>query len=555
MADTKVSGLTNLAAPTRDDLLYLVNNPAGVPASHRATVESVITGPSLFVAASDATTNEIKHADYICDGTEDEIQIQAAIDALPASGGTVRLSSGNFTVTRTAGAYSILIDRDDVKLEIPTGTMIKLADNELSLALLCNLIRIGDGTNARSNIIITGGGVVDANVANNPSTGNIAFGAAIFVYGPHEHIAIDGITVQNVSRDGIYINGESNANRAKNITVQNCLLYNVGEGIVFAYADWIWVLNNHVDTITGQDGIQPGGCNSYWFIVGNTIQNLVESAIDIYAAAEAPTEHGVVANNIILGSSIYVAYGIAAGREVRDVLICNNLLDGSTIVAGPGPGDLYNLSIVNNIVSDGPANGTGITVGAFTVGALIESNVVSGHQWRAIHANCDHAVIVGNTVFNNGQDGGAVDAARQGILVENATGVQILANAIYDDQIAPTQSWPIMITNGIDTQVMCNSFSGHRVANTVQQNAPTTPMIHYNVGYITENDGAAAAVADGGTIAHGCAATPTSAQVTGSVANEFVSVTAIGAANLTVAIKKHDGTPGTNQTIYWRAWV
>lgn len=75
-----------------------------------------------------------------------------------------------------------------------------------------------------------------------------------------------------------------------------------------------------------------------------------------------------------------------------------------------------------------------------------------------------------------------------------------------------------------------------------------------NAGWKTENGGAAAGVADGGTIAHGLIATPTYVQAVGSVAGEFVQVTAIGAANFTVAIKKHDGTAGTAQTIYWRAW-
>lgn len=65
--------------------------------------------------------------------------------------------------------------------------------------------------------------------------------------------------------------------------------------------------------------------------------------------------------------------------------------------------------------------------------------------------------------------------------------------------------------------------------------------------------GATASVADGGTVTHGLGATPTVVTVTPSVSGEFVSVTAIGATTFTVAIKKHDGTAGTTQTLYWRA--
>jgi hypothetical protein len=65
--------------------------------------------------------------------------------------------------------------------------------------------------------------------------------------------------------------------------------------------------------------------------------------------------------------------------------------------------------------------------------------------------------------------------------------------------------------------------------------------------------GAAATVADGGTIAHGHSAAPVIVLVTPSVAAEFVAVTAIGAANFTVGIKTNLGEAGTTQTIYWIA--
>jgi len=57
-------------------------------------------------------------------------------------------------------------------------------------------------------------------------------------------------------------------------------------------------------------------------------------------------------------------------------------------------------------------------------------------------------------------------------------------------------------------------------------------------------------VADGATVAHGFGVTPYAVNVTGTVAGEIVTVTAKDAMNITVAIKKHDGTAGTAQTIY-----
>jgi hypothetical protein len=71
--------------------------------------------------------------------------------------------------------------------------------------------------------------------------------------------------------------------------------------------------------------------------------------------------------------------------------------------------------------------------------------------------------------------------------------------------------------------------------------------------YSSKIDGTTASVADGGSITHGFGTTPTNVQASPSISGEFVSVTAIGATTFTVAIKKHDGTAGTTQTIYWTA--
>jgi lysophospholipase L1-like esterase len=67
------------------------------------------------VAAVSATAEEKARADYVCDGTADDVQIQAAInDVKAAGGGTVVLSSGTFNL-----AARLLVEgADDVDVEI-----------------------------------------------------------------------------------------------------------------------------------------------------------------------------------------------------------------------------------------------------------------------------------------------------------------------------------------------------------------------------------------------------------------------------------------------------
>ncbi|MDN7013310.1 glycosyl hydrolase [Methanoculleus sp. FWC-SCC3] len=51
---------------------------------------------TVTVAASDSTSAAKAQADYVCDGSNDQAEIQNAINALPASGGTVQLTEGTF---------------------------------------------------------------------------------------------------------------------------------------------------------------------------------------------------------------------------------------------------------------------------------------------------------------------------------------------------------------------------------------------------------------------------------------------------------------------------
>lgn len=82
-------------------------------------------GATLVVAASDATATEKAQADYLCDGTADNVEIQAAIDSL-ASNGHIYLTEGNFTLTDTVNLKSdIKITGSGTATVITQGTANK----------------------------------------------------------------------------------------------------------------------------------------------------------------------------------------------------------------------------------------------------------------------------------------------------------------------------------------------------------------------------------------------------------------------------------------------
>lgn len=72
--------------------------------------------PKIIVAASDAPSDWKQRARFVCDGTDDNVQIQAAIDALPASGGRVELSPGNF--------YYAIATTDNATVELSSNQSV-----------------------------------------------------------------------------------------------------------------------------------------------------------------------------------------------------------------------------------------------------------------------------------------------------------------------------------------------------------------------------------------------------------------------------------------------
>lgn len=54
---------------------------------------------TVVVAASDSSSNGKAQADYVCDGTSDDVELRTAINALPSTGGDIRLLDGTFNLS------------------------------------------------------------------------------------------------------------------------------------------------------------------------------------------------------------------------------------------------------------------------------------------------------------------------------------------------------------------------------------------------------------------------------------------------------------------------
>jgi len=95
-SSTHQPGGSDSISPLMGDLdfnSYAALNLSGV--GRGTNVANVVRTATVVVAANDAATAAKAQADYICDGVDDQVEIQAAIDSLP-NGGLVYLSEGIF---------------------------------------------------------------------------------------------------------------------------------------------------------------------------------------------------------------------------------------------------------------------------------------------------------------------------------------------------------------------------------------------------------------------------------------------------------------------------
>jgi len=232
-----------------------------------------IPGPTIVVSASNS--KDESKAKYVCDGVDDQEEINAAITALPAEGGSVLLLDGTYDIRKgqkrkhpgrdgkelECALGGIIIDRSNVCLKgSGWDTKLILADNQS-----INVIRvIGSGI---GNIVIRDL-YIDANRAKNPRTLvegvrfegcgiKVASGLNSSPAPPIHDVTIDSCHVVNAAYLGIMPFG-------KNMVVINNQLANASSDCIEVLGGPAIVSNNVVINREGERshvGIGTDACN------------------------------------------------------------------------------------------------------------------------------------------------------------------------------------------------------------------------------------------------------------------------------------------------------
>ncbi len=150
------------------------------------------SGATYYVASSTAPANEKAKANWVADGIADDVQIQAAIDALPAAGGVVSLSTGYFNITNT--------------ITLPaTPKAVELAGQGIATVIYvsngsdCNAVVISENA---SKCVIRDLRLI-GNKANNAS------GNGIIVYGYSWMPRLENLIIEDFKQDNLVFTSTS----------------------------------------------------------------------------------------------------------------------------------------------------------------------------------------------------------------------------------------------------------------------------------------------------------------------------------------------------------
>lgn len=400
---------------------------------------------TLVVAAS--TSMSPANADYTCDNTADEVQINAALAALPAAGGKVVLLEGTFTL-----ADPITIPANNITLEgqgeatfidgdgLATGEHAILVPARTS-CVICKLrIQTEDGGTKVCHCIYATGlcsglEIYEVTITDSDSDGihiapedaydihihNCTIGDAdgygIIIDPPAGdesfRLHVKDCLIVGTGNSGIYLGDTGDGHVYAE--VNNNLVYGAGAVGIFAYETTYSDFSNNIISHSTEDGILLNTC-SYCSLEGNI--------------SEANVQHGI---HLVDADGCNVSGNTCTGNDSGNT----GTYDGINL-AGTSTQD----NIVNNHCCSNHRYGI-YTAGLET---NISGNFTHENDWEGIYVHDSECNITGNYVSDNGQDGAGT---YHGIVLSaNADNCKVEGNYLYSGGAHDMQEDGIYLVSG-----------------------------------------------------------------------------------------------------------
>lgn len=359
---------------------------------------------TLFVAANNALDRSRAQADFLCDGIADDVQINEALNALPAGvEGRVVLSEGTFNIvnpivipanniTVRGQGRSTFIDGDGLATGehgivisgVTSCCIKKLAiQTENGGGKTCHCIFVEDGANNFEIEYVT--------IVNSDSDGIHIEGTSI-LFGYIHNCHIEG-----ADDYGIQVNPAA-ANFIYRLHIVGCDITATGiSGIYFAGRCHYALLEGNIVFLTGLEGIQI--LTSHHSTINNNIsyQN-TQDGISITS-----TDHCSANNNICYNNT---RHGISLNNSDECILegnICT--LNDSGDTATYNGIYLNNTSTDNLLTGNHCCNNHNYGIACYGARNNIVGNFCHENDQHGIHIAAAECSINGNYVYHNSVDG------------------------------------------------------------------------------------------------------------------------------------------------------
>ncbi len=220
---------------------------------------------TLVVAASNSKDLDPTHYDYLCTGTDDQVTINAALNALPAEGGRVLLMEGTYNIIGTSASGIVM----------PNVTQVVLEGQGPS-----TVIRKTVGTGLTEPLITTRNDRVQVEVRNLTLDGTDSQADDADCPGIRIRnsalIRIQNVNFRNCFKSGVLLTLEAGVTDLDDITIDHCTFTSGYSGVFANTSTWnrLVISNCIMDGISGVGiDLQADRSQARYALVSNCIVN------------------------------------------------------------------------------------------------------------------------------------------------------------------------------------------------------------------------------------------------------------------------------------------
>jgi parallel beta-helix repeat protein len=388
-----------IGGDTTGDINISPRNGSGIVTVNGTLAAKTSGGATIVVAASDSSAKGKLQADYVADGTDDDVTIETAIAALPSTGGSVVLLDGTYSIGDSAGDGIDLIKSNVSIIGSGRSTVLQRQGDTASND---GVITVGDNSTTVTGVVISDL-AIDGQKGTYAGAENLGIyykrnvyqskiinswihdndGNGVYLYGlggPDSYNVISNNDIRNNDDYGVRIE-----NTDANTISHNVIQANLTDGIIIQ-GSYTTVTSNLIYS-NSADGIQIASSGTKNTISGNTIRG--NSGVGVYVF---PGNDNTITGNTITENTDGVRIDTSSDNIVSSNVITDNTQYGiiltsgaETIVSGntvrsSGSHGIYvynssdNSTITNNFIEEVGASSDGILV------AVVDNLLVSGNR-------------------------------------------------------------------------------------------------------------------------------------------------------------------------------